>query len=499
MLYHAAAASPHYACLLRATLAAVPPSVERPWRVVLYQDGVDPSDGLAKCHSRKCCVFYWSFLEFGLRALACEQTWMTVTVVRATVLRKVSGGIVRISSMVLNSFFNQAHHDMQIGGVTVCLNGDNMQANIIAKLGVVLGDEPALKEVLSRTGHAGTKPCVLCINCVNHKPPGGADPLSEFSHFAVSHADPDFSKFIQHSDESMRKSVARVHAQKGLLSQQAFQTLSYVHGWTFSEYKLLLNERIKLDGASVVMFDWAHVYLCDGIADVELGMMMQALHKAHAAATYWELGVYIASWTTPRCFGNLSALFDDAAARNNIRKGMFACTASEFLTLAPMLARYVDAVLKPRGECQLQIASFRAVLWVVELLHNVRRGCVGIETLRAAIKSHFMSFVAAYGVEEARPKHHYSLHLPDMLARHGVLVPCLTNERRHRVVKRYARDRLKLQKWELGTLEEVTAHQLWELQHGFLKQGLLSATAPRPSTAYVIAEMCPMLWPMSAA
>ena len=53
MIAYAAKNSEEFACVLRSTHAATPPLATRPWKIVLYQDGVDPSDGLAKCHSRK--------------------------------------------------------------------------------------------------------------------------------------------------------------------------------------------------------------------------------------------------------------------------------------------------------------------------------------------------------------------------------------------------------------------------------------------------------------
>ena len=66
--------SEHFANLVYGASLKFPPSPERPWRIILYQDGVDPSDGLAKNHSRKSAVFYWTFAEFGLDGLAHEES-----------------------------------------------------------------------------------------------------------------------------------------------------------------------------------------------------------------------------------------------------------------------------------------------------------------------------------------------------------------------------------------------------------------------------------------
>ena len=62
-----------------------------------------------------------------------------------------------------------------------------------------------------------------------------------------------------------------------------------------------------------------------------------------------------------------------------------------------------------------------------------------------------------------RPKHHYTLHLPIQLYRHGYLVATMTMERKHRVVKRYLRPRRTLVSFEAGFVEEITCFELWQL------------------------------------
>ena len=72
-------------------------------------------------------------------------------------------------------------------------------------------------------------------------------------------------------------------------------------------------------------------------------------------------------------------------------------------------------------------------------------------------------FKSAYGAEQMRPKHHYVLHLPIQLAKHGFLVATMTMERKHRVLKRYLRPRRALLSFEAGCMEEITCYELWQL------------------------------------
>ena len=71
LAYHAEQ-SVHYAEIIRRAFEKHTCEPGSPWRLILYQDGVDPSDGLAKSHSRKSSVWYWAFTEFGMEAFAHE-------------------------------------------------------------------------------------------------------------------------------------------------------------------------------------------------------------------------------------------------------------------------------------------------------------------------------------------------------------------------------------------------------------------------------------------
>ena len=85
--------------------------------------------------------------------------------------------------------------------------------------------------------------------------------------------------------------------------------------------------------------------------------------------------------------------------------------------------------------------------------------------LRRAIEHHLNSFKTAYGEDAIRPKHHYALHLPSILARFGFLISTFTHERKHRAFKRYARPRTATLHFELGVIEDMLAHNTWELGH----------------------------------
>ena len=68
-----------------------------------------------------------------------------------------------------------------------------------------------------------------------------------------------------------------------------------------------------------------------------------------------------------------------------------------------------------------------------------RAGKGGGTELHTAIEAHLQAHLMAYGVQYYRPKMHYVLHLADALRRHGLLLSTLTQERKHRLAKKYIR------------------------------------------------------------
>ena len=491
MLYHVASTSSDFADVLRRSIIAHPCVGGLPWNIIFYQDGIDPSDGLSNNHSRKSNVFYWSFLEFGMAALSNEQNWFPLALGRYNQLMKAECAITQLALKAINQFFDPNGHDIELGGVTLKLHGLGELLTIFAILGVVLADEPAIKEIYACKGHSGTKPCLICFDAVAHLAPGGSDGLHAFDEYPVSIRAVTLSAFKQHSDASLRYAVRRVHNAKATEENGDFELLEQLHGFNYNPYSLIVNEAPRWKPASSLMWDWGHCTICDGIADVEFGMFMKQMHTNKTATTYAELQTYVEGWSLPKSLPKLTQLFDETPARNNLRKENFTSSASEFLTLVPILVRYLSVICLARGDCMPFVLSMLACLEVMELLQAIKRGVVAPEILQAAIEHHLKLFVEAHGGDRVRPKHHYMLHLGKMLRYFRTLLATLVNERKHRRVLQYSRDRHSLVSWELGCLEEITCHQLYEMSEPYMQSGLKDTHPPSRSVMFLLREMFP--------
>ena len=187
-MYYHARNSPCYASVVKDALRRAPCDARNPWNFVLYQDGVDPSDGLSKTHTRKSAVFYWSIKEFGYDALGQEQVWLTCNVTRARVLKSIDGEHALITTKILESMYNDVHDGERIGVTLDLHSGETVQ--IFIKIGLLLADVPAIKEVISCKGHSGMKCCPICANAVLEHPPNGVDSLALHSDWLKSIKEP---------------------------------------------------------------------------------------------------------------------------------------------------------------------------------------------------------------------------------------------------------------------------------------------------------------------
>ena len=265
-------------------------------------------------------------------------------------------------------------------------------------------------------------------------------------------------------------------------------------GFKYNPASLIVHPRIRLNAASLTMYDWAHCLICDGICDNEAGLFFKELSKnqRHVSSIY-EFGWYGLQFSHPKSLPSLKSILQPKRLDANLVNSHFSCSASEFLTLYPILRRYVIGMVLKRGELHNHCMSLLYCLDILEKCHCLKACNVTPASLQRSIEKWRDAFDLAYGRAHARPKVHYVLHLPKMLLEHGCLLSTLVNERRHRVVKRYTRDRCAVaDKWEVGALEEIIAFQAHEAGHvNFFKVGMLEPHPARPNTWRALSDLLP--------
>jgi hypothetical protein len=144
---------------------ARPCTYEKPWVLVVYSDEILPGNQLKHVNLRKLQTVYWSILEFGMAALSLEAFWFTLTVVRSSVVNRISGGMSAVFRVLMAAFHDTNIADFLEGGVQVRL--DHGFEIITLKLGVMISDLAALKMVIDNKGTSGTLFCTECRNVIS--------------------------------------------------------------------------------------------------------------------------------------------------------------------------------------------------------------------------------------------------------------------------------------------------------------------------------------------
>ena len=152
------------------------------------------------------------------------------------------------------------------------------------------------------------------------------------------------------------------------------------------------------------------------------------------------------------------------------------------LSVGPVVRKWLEDVVKPKGVCPAQVASLLLCISVMDLLVQVNSGNVTPAMLANAIAAHYAAHVIAYGYTLFVPKHHFMLHMPGQLAKFKFLIACFVHERKHKIVKRWAVPLCpgKNRKYERGLLEECTIAHINSLKDPLLKPCLQETQNANP-------------------
>ena len=466
-------------CISDAINAYGQPSPEEPWRLIWYHDeiGISP---LAAHDSKKTLGCYWSFVEFGTRLLCNENLWFVMATVRSDIISSLPGGISHLVKLLLHMFFTSENGNLRTG-ICLHLKGHNTPLILFAELFMVAADLDGIFKFLCSMGANANVPCPMCTNIVSIKC-GWARAGNVLR--ALDHLDK--TEIMFHTDDSIRNALRALRAaarnlRNGLMEKGDFELMEQDLGFRHHEDNVVLDDQLNVNARSVLHIDWFHTYMQTGIFNYELAAIIKFLDKNKPHRISIDMmRDFVDRYTPPRHFGVVSHLINP----NCISKGgvHFKCSASEGLTLYPILALFFNEVVLPLEICVPQVTSFLALCDTIDLLCHVQEGLVTPDQLDKSITKHAELCKAAYGNLLWVYKHHAAaIHLADQFRRHGLLVSLFTHERRHKLPKRFIKDRRKLSGFERGVIEECTCQHLYDLQSELLICGLHMPHDPKRS------------------
>ena len=180
------------------------------------------------------------------------------------------------------------------------------------------------------------------------------------------------------------------------------------------------------------------------------------------------------------------------SSRKKIPLGDFKCSASQGLSIYPMVRIFVlvHAVSLAEATVRQACNSFLKLCLVLDLLLEGNKGkAISAPELRTRIRAHCEEFLKAHSEDAVIPKFHYALHLPGMLHRHQRLVSCCCHERKHKQIKVIADNLRKVTNtFEHTVMVDVLGKSFFSLQEYKLwtKPSLMKA---KPASDQLVAEL----------
>lgn len=420
-LHHACNVSDNFASLVDHFLGGVDSGI------IIYFDETRPGNVLRPDPARMVLSIYWTFRELPEFLRHRVLGWFPFGFIRTKKVNEIPGGMSNLAARILRVFWNRTGFNFSVGCRCVIEEKD-----VFIKAGLFgfLGDEKAIKEILNVKGSSGSKPCKDCKNIVSkHFHDVAFHPY--FAGLDCCH----YALLDKHSNESFYDMVKLLITQKNNMTQTRFGELQKALGINFCTDSLLFQDDLQhlVRPINGVYWDWMHVLVSHGLADVELGLFIAAITNEGIRIQQLEMfaGQFkgIPGGKFPKDFVTKRLKTDGEA---------FKGFSSELLSFLPIVMTFAEMVLKPKSLCVDEVACFDKLCEIVALMSAGDAACRYTAHLRSIIEEHHVLFIKCYGSSKATPKFHYCMHLPDVLEALQINASCFTTERKHRLSKKMA-------------------------------------------------------------
>ena len=458
---------------------------------LLYCDEIVPGNVLGRAE-RKCWCIYATILQFGDH-MSQEEAWLSLSVERSTFVTTLDGGIAQIFAIILSSIFNNPIVDPKTTGIKL-KNLTMGDLTIWFDFAMVLADGAAQKQVWSSKGDSGTRFCLQCSNV--H--------ATRIDTTATDEQDHIFCETMMYSqlqlvhDQELLDSYQRLHARFSTCTKKVFLQWQQATGLTYSKYALMLNESLLSKGLiqpiSQFCHDWMHGVL-QGTAPVVLHHMLATLSE-HFQSIHDLLSKYFEVWTLPKGWKSqhLPKLFLKKNQNAQGKATKFSCLASEILGIFPILRHFLCTIVEPKALCPLAIQAFYAMAHVIDQCHGgVQWKRTTRESLLLAVEAANQTFRAAWPDAPMIRKWHWHLHLPDTMARFGMLPSCFTAERKHKTISAFATKLTKTSHFEKHLLQQIVPNEISTLQELHLFPEVGHLIKPQKAQAKHVEALLPFL------
>ena len=314
----------------------------------------------------------------------------------------MSGGFSRLFAAALSSFFGAQGHDFQKAGIQLKLE-DGSDLSVFMVAGAFIADEAALHAAYCCKGSSGLKCCMLCANIFNFKIRNEIVE-QDLSSLAQHHTTHDYSKLKLHTPQSINDVLRMLETSYHTMNGSQFEELEKRVGWNYVPESMMYNQCLRplIEPTTHAIYDWMHIIFVHGVFGIHVGQTMVWL-RAHGV-TYAKLNDHVSKYEWPRFVRTVTG--KDACspkrAKSSWDESIFKATASELLSLAPVLAHFFDDFLhaSTSSTAKGHAASLLQLIRIVELILRTARGPVMPGDLQKAIAEYMEGFALLYGPEK---------------------------------------------------------------------------------------------------
>jgi hypothetical protein len=383
----------------------------------------------------------------------------------------------------LKAFFCNPACDVRRGGLTLKLPDGDL-VTIWFDYSMALQDGAAHKFVYCIKGDSGCRFCCLCLNAWNSV----SEVLDEEGNPLMVCTMCKVSDMRLASDTDILQAVDRLaHRRATITNETVFERWQKASGLVHQPNGLLLDPALRsidvLRPCSQYCHDPMHTMVANGVMNVVMWLVLAAL--SHHMDIWGSLYSYVALWHIPKHFkGNgLHEMFSRKRERSCKEAKKFKCIASELLGVYPIVAYFFQNIIQ-RGdcECKLELSAFLKCCDLMDLFMFIPLGLVSPKALREAVEGLLEACMDAGWEKRFIKKFHWLLHMAEHLSKWGKIPTCFSLERKHRLVKRFAKVILNTVDYAQAIYRETINHELAKLrQPDIFKSGIFLVGKHYPS------------------
>lgn len=407
--------------------------------IVIYTDEVTPGNALAPDNARKSYLFYFTVADFKQKIRSTEA-WLPICIVRSSLVKKLPGGFSRLCRDLFRIW---AKSPLFQHGFVLTIDGEPLLVRCKKRIRLLV-DYAAAADAWSSKGASGIVPCMWCTNVVTKS--SGLAQIGNADGYVVTLACSDHSKFDVRTRDAWICIASKLeHAGRdqsfGCVGRRDRAEMSA--GFTWSEDSLLQAAADDLKdfcSPEDTCVDGMHsLFASGGICQVEIGRLVNSLLNETTLTLQDMQQALKADWKKPFRLRGASPSAHEWTPfyllnEKRLAETHYRGSASEVLYLLPLLEWLVTSLTESFPQMEPQFNSFVACCELARqyqiLKNNFSSEPDCVPVLEAAEK-HLASFVAAYGEDACKPKHHLTFHLPHQVEEGKLLFDGWTPERKN--------------------------------------------------------------------